>query len=153
VRNGSDIIRDAVWVLEKLQEGNMQASTGDADDGTELTRINERIGEAERDKNRTLIDAYLSDDLIFFRAGGKVDNKQEYLEGLTSAANYNERLDWEVRQVTVRGDHALVVVDVTLVGTRGGTPVDGVFRNFRTFMKQEDGWQLVIWANAKLQTP
>lgn len=128
----------------------MQASTGEADDSKELVRINELIGEAERAKNGKDIGDYLSDDLIFLRANGEVDSKQDYLDGLALPENENKQLSWDAPVITIRNDHALVVVDVTLVGMRRGNPVDGVFRNFRTFMKRKEGWRLVTWANYRI---
>lgn len=128
----------------------MQASTGEADDSKELVRINELIGEAERAKNGKDIGDYLSDDLIFLRANGEVASKQDYLDGLVLPENENKQLSWDAPVITIRNDHALVTVDVTLVGMRRGKSVDGVFRNFRTFMKRKEGWRLVTWANYQI---
>ncbi|HEY0071144.1 MAG TPA: nuclear transport factor 2 family protein, partial [Chloroflexia bacterium] len=111
---------------------------------------NEEIGEAERNKEGERIGDHLSDDLIFLRASGKVDNKPGYLASLKVEANTNDYLAWDIRQITVRGHLALAVVDVTLRGKRGGNAVDGVFRNFRTFRKRGGRWKLVTWANMQV---
>ncbi|HVG00987.1 MAG TPA: nuclear transport factor 2 family protein [Chloroflexia bacterium] len=128
----------------------MQPGDDNADDSKELARINEEIGQAERDKKEEKIRDYLSDDLIFLRASGRVASKQDYLDGLALPENWNTQLSWDAPVITIRNDHALVVVNVTLAGMRGGNPVDGVFRNFRTFMRQKEGWRLVTWANYQI---
>ncbi|HET6313800.1 MAG TPA: nuclear transport factor 2 family protein [Chloroflexia bacterium] len=133
-----------------MKEGKLQPGTDNADDSKELERINEDIGEGERDKNAEKIRDYLSDDLIFLRASGKVASKQDYLDGVALPENENKQLSWDAPVITIRNDHALVVVNVTLVGMRGGNHVDGVFRNFRTFMKRKNGWRLVTWANYQI---
>ena len=119
-------------------------------DETELRRINELIGEAELKKDRSLIEPFVSPNLIFLRASGKVADLEGYLGSLTDAANTNDHLSWDVRQIEVTGDHALVVVNVMLRGKRGGNDIEGVFRNFRTFMKQGAQWQLVTWVNIQV---
>lgn len=127
----------------------MHDNTGNTDDRQELASINAKIGEAERKKDGKEIRDYLSDDLIFLRGNGTIATKDDYLGGLESAANTNEHLSWDVPQVFLRNEHALVVVNVTLRGKRGDNAVDGVFRNYRTFMKQGGSWKLVTWANYK----
>jgi hypothetical protein len=121
-----------------------------AEDENELRRINEKIGEAERNKEGKPIEDYLSNDLIFLRASGKVDGKAAYLDSLKLEGNTNDYLAWDISQIIIQGQHALAVVDVTLRGKRSGNSVDGIFRNFRTFMKQDDSWMLVTWANVQV---
>jgi hypothetical protein len=46
-------------------------------------------------------------------------------------------------------DLALCSLVVRFKGTRGGNPVDGIYRNTRVFVKRGDVWRCALWFNSK----
>jgi hypothetical protein len=109
----------------------------------------------------------LADDLIFRRASGKVVNKVEYLADLVNPDNKYEYLISEDVQPTVFDVQPTVfdvqptvyedVVTVSLLvrakGQRETKEFEGVYRNIRIFLKNENkGWQCVVWFNTVIQS-
>lgn len=84
------------------------------------------------------------------RANGKVVDKVTFLKDLATPGNTNERLDTDQIEVLPYGDDvALCSVLVRFRGTRGGTAVDGVFRNTRVFVRRDAVWRCALWFNTK----
>ena len=95
-------------------------------------------------------EATLDARLAFRRGDGTVTDKVGFLAGLEDPGNTNEALTSETRQLLVFEDQAMAEVVVALVGTRGGKPVEGSFRNLRLFERQPDGWRCVMWFNKRV---
>jgi hypothetical protein len=126
----------------------------------ELIELNIKIGEAEKQRQEDFLKGVLADDLIFRRASGKVVNKVEYLADLVNPDNKYEYLISEDVQPTVFDVQPTVYEDVVtvslLVRAKGQLETkefEGVYRNIRIFLKNENkGWQCVVWFNTVIQS-
>jgi hypothetical protein len=106
----------------------------------ELKTINERIGVAEQEGDTGFLCGVLSDTLIFKRANGSVVSKEEFLAGVPN--NMFERKSSAI-EVVFEDNHLAVV---SLIVEAKGNKI----RNLRVFERAENGWQCVIWHNAKI---
>lgn len=116
----------------------------------ELTSLNATFATAEREGDVAFFRRHLADGLRFRRASGKVVDKDTFLKDLRAAGNTNEILDASDIEVLPYGeDLAVVSVRIRFKGTRGGMPVDGVFRNIRVFVRAGGVWTCAVWFNTK----
>ena len=133
-----------------MQNGN---NGGAAERGALIT-LNEKFGEAEKARDTAFFEEALSDDLIFRRANGLIVTKQIFLADLKSPDNNFDRFDAEVEEPTVYDGApatALVSVRVRAKGKRCTTEFNGLFRNTRFFVKENDRWRCVFWFNTKIE--
>lgn len=114
--------------------------------------LNIEIAHMEMEENseeaRKFFERYLSDQLIFRRASGKVVGKsgpEGFLEGLTNKRF--KKLDLEEINVTLQGDRALVTLIV--IGTENNGVVHR-YRNIRLFTLSGDQWLLEFWYNYEI---
>jgi len=116
----------------------------------ELTDLNRAFATAEFAGDAEFFRSYLADGFRFRRASGKVVDKVTFLKDLATPGNTNERLDPEQIEILPFGDDfALCSVLLRFKGTRGGTAVDGVFRNTRVFVRRDAVWRCALWFNTK----
>ena len=116
----------------------------------ELTELNRAFATAEFAADGEFFRCHLADGLGFRRASGNVVDKVMFLKDLATPGNMNERLDAEQIEVLPCGDDlALCSVLIRFKGTRGGTAVDGVFRNTRVFVRRDGVWRCALWFNTK----
>jgi glyoxylase I family protein len=116
-------------------------------DRKDLRALNLEIGEAERNHDVDSLRDVLHDELVFRRADGILVGKDAYLADLPNRA-YDE-LTVEVADLEERDESAVVTVMVSVRGTAHGQPFGGTFRNVRTFVKADDGWQCRFWINTR----
>jgi len=120
-----------------------------SDPVAELTDLNKAFATAELAADAEFFRCHLADGLLFRRASGRV-GKVKFLKDLATAGNTSERLDAEQIEVLPYGDDlALCSLLVHFKGTRGGSPVDGVFRNTRVFVRRNAVWRCVLWFNTQ----
>jgi Domain of unknown function (DUF4440) len=114
-----------------------QPSAGDAE--KELTALNIKIGEAEKQRDEAFLECVLADDLIFRRANETVVRKKAYLEALQDAANTFDYIISEDVKPTVYEDVAVISLLVRAKGKRGPRTFQGTFRNIQIFLKKMSG--------------
>lgn len=116
----------------------------------ELTDLNTAFAKAEFTADLEFFRCHTADGLKFRRASGKVVDKITFLKDLAVPENRNERLDVQQIEVLPYGaDLAVCSMLVHFKGTRGGQPVEGVFRNTRVFIRAEGVWKCALWFNSK----
>jgi hypothetical protein len=125
----------AGWFLVACNDGSLFVQK----DREVLTQLNVRIGEAESKGDRNSLDGVLAAKLAFQRANDtkSIVDRQEFL---TTVAPGSKR-DTEVESIQLYGDRAVVASIVTL------RPGGQRYHNLRLFVRREDGWKLLGWAN------
>ena len=118
----------------------------------ELKKLNEKLGEAEKSKDVQFFEEYLSEDLLFRRASGKVHTKRQFLEGLENPKLVYHDLQTEIVRIVLSDDNlkALAQVIVHAKITNDGNDGQGHYMNLRFFQRQHSTWQLVNWYNYEL---
>ena len=113
-----------------------------------LRRLNEEIGEKEKDGDGKYFLMLLADDFVFRRANGDIVNKKDYLESLEKVAeNPYEHLEVHVREVVIDRDSA--VADVLVIAKRKNMQRPGRFTNVPMFKREDTQWKLVAWINTR----
>lgn len=116
----------------------------------ELTELNKAFARAELAADVEFFRCHLADGLRFRRASGKVVEKIAFLKDLATPENTNERMEAQQIEVLPYGSElAVCSMLVDFKGTRAATPVEGLFRNTRVFLRSEGLWKCALWFNTK----
>jgi Domain of unknown function (DUF4440) len=118
----------------------------------ELIRLNIKIGESEKDKDLAFFENYLSDELLFVRASGKTNSKNEFIEALKNPNLMYRQIDTQVVKVIVTNDgkKAFVKAIVKAIINNEGKETNGFYINNRFFELKGKGWILTNWHNYEL---
>jgi hypothetical protein len=121
----------------------------------ELTELNIKIAEMERQRNKAAEDFFnevLSDELIFRRVSGAVVGKKGFLDGFQGPYPFTDLKPKDIKIGWVDGLQNRALVTLVIVGKReDGT--EGRYRNVRLFSKAVDSkykWRLEFWYNYEL---
>lgn len=111
------------------------------DDTQILTEINERIGLAESAGDKAYLEGVLASEFAFRRADGTLVGRTAFLAAVSASAERRTA----VERVELFGKRALVtcVVRMTVQSE------EKAFHNLRLFVKTDDGWKLLGWANER----
>lgn len=116
------------------------------DDIQALEQLNIRIGEEESkgdDASRHWLASVIAPKLAFRRADRTtIDNREEFLKKVKP----NDPRETEVESIDLYGDRAVVRCIVTLKLAGGKKK----FHNLRLFVRHEEQWKLLGWANEPL---
>lgn len=120
---------------------------------SELLNLNNKIPEAERNRDVAYLETILEQRLVFKRADGSIADKLAYLDSLTNEANTIQAIDQHIASIefSKANDVAIVNTIVRFHGARAGKEVQGIFRNIRYFRK-EARWKMFVWHNDKLSS-
>jgi hypothetical protein len=115
----------------------------DTDDVELLTSLNVRIGEAESLGERAWLARVLAPALAFARADGNTfDDATRFLEKVKPGAGRTTAID----SIELLGNRAVVRCRVTLQTDAGPRS----FHNLRLFVRHQERWKLLGWANEAL---
>ena len=118
----------------------------------ELKELNEKFGEAEKAKDLSFFEQYMSDNMIFRRAApGVIDTKEIFLRKLDDPDLIYKSISTKVTNVAETGSHAIVRAIVAVDMVNHGDAIQGSFDNLRVFEKSQGDWKLLMWFNRKLE--
>lgn len=114
------------------------------DDIKTLEDLNRQIRVAETQGDREWLAGVIAPKLAFQRANPEktVTDRDGYLEAVKPGVNG----ETEIESISLYGNRAVVTCIVTLK-TEGG---DKRFHNVRLWIRREESWQLLGWANEAL---
>lgn len=107
----------------------------------ELIELNMRIPVLENSGDSENLSALLADELAFLRADGTIVNKEGFLNKIKAGG---DRKYESTESVDVFNNRAIVKC---IISMKNG--VDK-YHNIRLFIKKEDKWLLLGWANEKI---
>lgn len=105
-----------------------------------LKKLNIEIAAAEDRGDRKWLASILASELSFRRANGVVVGKEQFLKDVKSRAATKT----EVEEITIYGKSRAVVTSIVTVKMDGQ---DKAFHNVRLFIKEDNKWKLLGWAN------
>jgi hypothetical protein len=105
-----------------------------------LTDLNLQIGNAESAGNKKSLEKLLAQVVAFRRANGDYVDKQRFLDNVTESAPRETMIE----SIDLVGrDRAIV----TCVVSMGNGDQKKSFHNIRLFVRMQDDWKLLGWAN------
>jgi hypothetical protein len=99
------------------------------------------------------LDALIADDLLFVGPGGGIHTKADDLQLHRSGLQQLSEAVWRAIEVRSHGSTCVTVVTAQLSGTMMGEPFSGMFRYVRTWVAQEDLWQVVAGSVSAIAGP
>jgi hypothetical protein len=105
-----------------------------------LTDLNLQIGYAESAGDKESLEKHLAPVLAFRRANGDCVDKQHFLEKVAKGAPRETAIE----SIDLVGRDRAVV---TCVVSMGDGEQQKSFHNIRLFVRMQDGWKLLGWAN------
>jgi len=109
-----------------------------------LKDLNVQIRVAENQGDREWLAGVIAPKLAFQRANPErtISNRDEYLDAVKPGAHG----ETQVESISLYGNRAVVTCIVTLKTDSG----DRRFHNIRLWIRNEEGWKLLGWANEPL---
>jgi hypothetical protein len=98
-----------------------------------LIELNQQIVDAEKEGNGAYLSEILAPDLMFLRANGNIDLKQDYLRGVVDLNNTYSRLESADIEPKIKDQVAVVSLQVIAAGMRGAIRLvacSGIFACF-----------------------
>lgn len=96
------------------------------------------------------LDKLLADDWLLTHSDGRVQDKKDYLQELSSRARSNQAIENEDVSVRHYGQTAVVTGTSVQAGTSNGVPWSGRFRYTRVWILREGRWQMVASHSSRI---
>jgi hypothetical protein len=96
-----------------------------------------------RTSDISILEPLLHDDLLFVTPSGQVITKEMDLESHKKGEMVVDKLTTEIRQISVIGDTAVVVVKYNTKGIMMGEPVEGQFQFIRVWKQFAEGNKVI----------
>lgn len=96
------------------------------------------------------LDRLLADDWLLTHSDGRVQDKKDYLQELSSRARSNQAIENEDVSVRHYGQTAVVTGTSVQAGTSNGVPWSGRFRYTRVWILREGRWQMVASHSSRI---
>ena len=109
----------------------------------EIEELEARLERAMRGSDLPVLDALLSEDLLFTNHEGKRVSKREDLDLHRSGLLKLDSLDFTETVIHCLADAAVVSVRVCLTGTYDHQPFKSDYRFTRVWARRQERWQLV----------
>ena len=97
------------------------------------------------------LDKMLGAQLIYARATGAIESKQQYLARLRGGAQKYESITRESMRVAPYGDSVVTHSIAWMKGVSNGNPFNDHVMMLHVWVKQRGAWQLVAHQTTKLQ--
>jgi hypothetical protein len=109
------------------------------DDMRLLSELNVEICDAKDRGDKEWLAAVVAPHFAFRKANGEIEGREEFLASIRAGG----RRETEVESIEIYGDRAIATCMVKSGGQR--------YHNLRMFVRREDEWKLVAWANEVVQ--
>lgn len=96
------------------------------------------------------LDKLLADDWLLTHSDGRVQDKQDYLQELSSRSRSNQAIENEGVSIRRYGETAVVTGTSVQAGTSNGVPWSGRFRYTRVWILREGHWQMVASHSSRI---
>ncbi len=105
---------------------------------------------AIKSKDKTELEAILSNDLVYTHSTGLVENRDQYIASLTSGSQKYDGVSYDAPSIRVYDSTAVVATKVTMTGSTKGTPFNNQLRLLHVWVKQSGKWMLVAHQTTRL---
>ncbi len=115
------------------------------------SRLNEFLDAAGKG-DRAVFDRFFADDVIYTRSAGVTIGKAEIMKNVGQPDPSGAKSTYSADDVSVHDYGTTAIVNFRLVAQneRGGNTSTSHYRNTATFLKRNNGWQVVAWQSTKV---
>ncbi len=115
------------------------------------TRLNEFLDAAGRN-DAAVFDRFFADDVIYTRSAGVTIDKAAIMKSLGRPDPSAGKSTFAADDVTIHdyGTTAIVNFRLTARMEKDGKTETSHYRNTGTFLKRDNGWQVVAWQSTKI---
>ena len=115
------------------------------------SRLNEFLDAAGR-SDRAVFDRFFADDVIYTRSAGVTVDKAEILKNVDRRESAGGTNKFSAEDVTIHDYGTTAIVNFRLVAQmeKDGKTDVAHYRNTATFLKRNNGWQVISWQSTKV---
>jgi ketosteroid isomerase-like protein len=146
-------MRYALYFIVALLFGS--ANSARANDADTLKTIDTSWNDLRLKADVTGLDKLLADDWLLTHSDGRVQDKKDYLQELSSRTRSNQAIENEDVSIRHYGGTAVVTGTSVQAGTSNGLLWSGRFRYTRVWILREGRWQMVASHSSRIavETP
>lgn len=141
-------MRYALYFIVALLFGS--ANSARANDADTLKTIDTSWNDLRLKADVAGLDKLLADDWLLTHSDGRVQDKKDYLQELSSRSRSNQAIENEDVSIRHYGGTAVVTGTSVQAGTSNGLPWSGRFRYTRVWILREDRWQMVASHSSRI---
>ncbi|WP_080058108.1 nuclear transport factor 2 family protein [Spirosoma aerolatum] len=105
---------------------------------------------AQIDKDLTVLDRVLANDLVYNHSSGASDTKSSFVESIRSGKTVYRAIDIEEQNARIYGNTAVINGLCLLKATSNGNEINNHLRYLSVYVKKGGQWQMVAWQSLKL---
>ncbi len=115
------------------------------------SRLNAFLDAAGRGDSE-VFDRFFADDVIYTRSAGVTVDKAEIMKNLSRRDDAGARNTFTADDVTIHDYGTTAIVNFRLVANseKDGKTDTSHYRNTATFLKRDNGWQVVAWQSTRV---
>ena len=115
------------------------------------SRLNEFLDAAGR-SDRAVFDRFFADDVIYTRSAGLTIDKATIMKSFDRPDANAGKSTFSADDVTIHDYGTTAIVNFRLVAQseKDGKTDTSHYRNTATFLKRDNGWQVVAWQSTKV---
>jgi ketosteroid isomerase-like protein len=141
-------MRYALYFIVALLFGS--ANSARANDADTLKTIDTSWNDLRLKADVAGLDKLLADDWLLTHSDGRVQDKKDYLQELSSRTRSNQAIENEDVSIRHYGGTAVVTGTSVQAGTSNGLPWSGRFRYTRVWILREGRWQMVASHSSRI---
>jgi ketosteroid isomerase-like protein len=141
-------MRYALYFIVALLFGS--ANSARANDADTLKTIDTSWNDLRLKADVAGLDKLLADDWLLTHSDGRVQDKKDYLQELSSRSRSNQAIENEDVSIRHYGGTAVVTGTSVQAGTSNGLPWSGRFRYTRVWILREGRWQMVASHSSRI---
>jgi ketosteroid isomerase-like protein len=126
------------------------ANSARANDADTLKTIDTSWNDLRLKADVTGLDKLLADDWLLTHSDGRVQDKEDYLQELSSRTRSNQAIENEDVSIRHYGGTAVVTGTSVQAGTSNGLLWSGRFRYTRVWILREGRWQMVASHSSRI---
>jgi ketosteroid isomerase-like protein len=141
-------MRYALYFIVALLFGS--ANSARANDADTLKTIDTSWNDLRLKADVAGLDKLLADDWLLTHSDGRVQDKKDYLQELSSRSRSNQAIENEDVSIRHYGGTAVVTGTSVQAGTSNGLLWSGRFRYTRVWILREGRWQMVASHSSRI---
>ena len=142
----------ALLTVALCASGQTQENQNASPRAKQLTSLLNEFLDAAGRSDRAVFDRFFADDVVYTRSAGVTVDKAEILKNIGRRDSTGGKNTFSADDVTIHDYGTTAIVNFRLVAQneKDGTTDTSHYRNTATFLKRNNGWQVVAWQSTKV---